>query len=230
MHKRAILVSLLLLAALAAGAGDAAVFQNLGFSPNVRYFMFALYGVKEKTTLPYAELYTVDVARNRFVTGGVRKIVGKAPVEPGNDGCGALLNLLAETQGLTKKYGIDHTLTGRLVYILLDGAEPKPELEFRDFQADRKYRIVLNQSSVGSGEGISSSFHLVVTVEDGSGRIRTYTVGDPDFWRKGVRQYRIRQVILAPDSLSLIFVMEKELEEPSGADIRYMVETLKLQA
>jgi predicted secreted protein len=230
MHKRAILVSLLLLAALAAGAGDAAVFQNLGFSPNVRYFMFALYGVKEKTTLPYAELYTVDVARNRFVSGGVRKIVGKAPVEPGNDGCGALLNLLAETQGLTKKYGIDHTLTGRLVYILLDGAEPKPELEFRDFQADRKYRIVLNQSSVGSGEGISSSFHLVVTVEDGSGRICTYTVGDPDFWRKGVRQYRIRQVILAPDSLSLIFVMEKELEEPSGADIRYMVETLKLQA
>jgi predicted secreted protein len=228
MHKRAILVSFLLLAALAVSAGDAAVFQNLGFSPDGRHFMFALYGVKEKTTLPYAELYAVDVARNRFVAGGVRKMVGKVPVDPGSDGRGALLNLLAETLNLKKRYGIDHTLTGRLVYILLDGAEPKPELEFRDFQADRKYRIVLNQSSIGSGEGIRSSFHLVITVEEGSDRIRSYTVGDPEYWRDGVRRYRIRQVILAPDGRSLIFVMEKELEEPSGADIRYMVETLKL--
>jgi predicted secreted protein len=227
-HKRAILVSFLILAALAASAGDAAVFQNLGFCPDGRYFMFALYGVKEKTTLPYAELYTVDVVRNRFVPGGVRQAVGKRPVEPGSDGRGALFNLLADTLNLKRKYRIDHTLTGRLVYILLDGAEPKPELEFRDFQVDRKYRIVLNQSSIGSGQGVRSSFHLVVTVEEGSGRIRSYTAGNPDYWRDGVRRYRTRQIVLAPDGRSLIFVMEKELEEPSGADIRYMVETLKL--
>jgi predicted secreted protein len=228
MHKRAILVSLLVLAGLAASAGDAAVFQNLGFSPDGRHFMFALYGVKEKTTLPYAELYTVDVARNRFVPGGVRQAVGKTPVEPGSDGRGALFNLLADALSLKRKYGIDHTLTGRLVYILLDGAEPEPELEFRDFQADRKYRIVLNQSSIGSGQGVRSSFHLAITVEEASGRVRSYTAGNPDYWRNGVRRYRIRQVILAPDGRSLIFVMEKELEEPTGADIRYMVETLKL--
>jgi predicted secreted protein len=228
MHKRAILVFLLVLAALAAAAGDAAVFQNLGFSPDGKYFMFALYGVKEKTSLPYAELYTVDVIRNRFVSGGIKKTVGKDPVEPGSDGRGALFNLLADALGLKKRYRVDHTLTGRLIYILLNGAEPKTELEFRDFQTEKKYRIVLNQSSLGSGQGVRSSFHLVVTVEDKSGAIRSYTAGDPEFWRDGVRRYRIRQVILAPDGSSLIFAMEKELEEPSGADIRYMVETLKL--
>jgi predicted secreted protein len=209
-------------------AGDAAVFQNLGFSPDGKYFMFALYGVKEKTTLPYAELYTVDVTRNRFVSGGIRKTTGKNPVEVGSDGRGALFDLLADAQSLKKRYGVDHHLTGRLIYILLDGAEPKTELEFRDFQTEKKYRIVLNQSSVGSGQGVRSSFHLVVTVEDKSGAMRSYTAGDPEFWRDGVRRYRIRQVILAPDGRSLIFAMEKELEEPSGADIRFMVETLKL--
>jgi predicted secreted protein len=228
MHKRAILVFLLALAAISASAGDAAVFQNLGFSPDGKYFMFAQFGVKEKTTQPYAELYTVDVARNRFVSGGIRKTAGKNAVEPGSDGRGALFNLLADSLALKRKYGVDHTLTGRLLYILLDGADPKPELEFRDFQTEKKYRIVLNQSSTGSGQGVRSSFHLVVTVEDKSSQIRSYTAGDPEYWRDGVRRYRIRQVILAPDGRSLIFAMEKEQEEPSGADIRYMVETLKL--
>jgi len=228
MHKKALIVFFLALAAMAAGAGDAAVFQNLGFSPDGRYFMFALYGVKESSSLPYAELYTVDVARNRFVSGGVKKSIGSRPVEPGSDGRGALFNLLADAQSLRRKYGVDHTLTGRLIYILLDGADPRSELEFRDFQTGKKYRIILNQSSLGSGQGVRSSFHLVVTVQDKSGAIRSYTAGDPEFWRDGVRRYRIRQVILAPDDRSLIFALEKELEEPSGADIRYMVEALKL--
>ena len=43
-------------------AGDFATFQNLGFSADSKYFMFAQYGAVEKTALPYAELFVVDVA------------------------------------------------------------------------------------------------------------------------------------------------------------------------
>ena len=103
-----------------------------------------------------------------------------------------------------------------------------PELEFRDFQADKKYKVVLNQSSAGSGSGIKASFHLVITVEDSSGSIRSYTAGDPDYWREGVRGYRIRQILLAPDGRSLVIAVERSEEDPAGASIRYMVETLKL--
>jgi predicted secreted protein len=227
MRKNGILAFFLAAAAVAAYAGDAAVFQNLGFSPEGKYFMFAQYGVSEGSSLPYAEIYTVDVARNRFVPGGIKKIVGKRAVEPGNDGRGALFNLLAETLPLQRKYDIDHTLTGRLLYILMDGSEPQSELEFRDFQTDVKYQVVLFQASAGSGQGIESAFHLEVTVVDPSGEARHYTAGNPGYWRAGVRSYRIRQVLLAPDGRSLVFVIERAEENPAGASIRYMVETLR---
>lgn len=228
MHKNGILACILALAALSAFAGDAAVFQNLGFSPDSRYFMFAQHGVEESTSRPYAELYTVDVAANRFVPSGVRTVSGTSAVDPGTDGRGALFNLLSETLPLKKKYGIDHTRTGRLLYILLDGADPKPELDFRDFQTDRKYKVVLNQSSSGSGSGLRSSFHILVTVQEPSGELRSYAAGSPDYQRSGVRRYRIKQILLAPDGRSMVIAVEKEQEDPAGADIRYMVETLRL--
>ena len=228
MHKKGFLAFVLAITAFSVFAGDAAVFQNLGFSPNGRYFMFAQYGVSENSSLPYAQIFTVEVSRNRFVPGGIRKTTARTAVEPGSDGRGALFNLLADALPLKKKYAIDHALTGRLLYILLDGAEPKPELEFRDFQVDKKYKVVLNQSSTGSGSGIKASFHLVVTVEDASGGIRSYTAGDPDYWRDGVRSYRVRQILLAPDNRSLVFAVERSEEDPAGASVRYMVETLKL--
>jgi predicted secreted protein len=228
MYKKGFLACVLALAAFMVFAGDAAVFQNLGFSPDGRYFMFAQYGAGESSSLPYAQIFTVDVARNRFVPGGARRSVARTPVEPGTDGRGALFNLLEEALPLKKKYGIDHALTGRLLYILLDGAQPLAELEFRDFQAEKKYRVVLNQSSAGSGTGIKAAFHLVITVEDSSGGIRSYTAGNPDYWREGVRGYRIRQILLGPDGRSLVVAVERAEEDPAGASVRYMVETLKL--
>ena len=50
---------------------------------------------------------------------------------------------------------------------------------------------------------------------------------DPDFWRDGVRGYRVRQILLAPDGRSLVFAVERAEEDPAGANVRYMVETLK---
>ena len=208
-------------------AGDVARFQNLGFSPDARAFLFAQYGVSEKSSLPYAELYAVDVAANRFFPAGVRSATYDNPVEPGETGVGALFNLLGESVELVRTRRIDHTLTGRLVYILLDGAEPKHELEFRDFQTGLRYRIALIQSSRGAGAEVQAAFHLRVGIEGPAGRTATYTVGLPDHWRRAVKRYRIKQVTLAPDNRSLVFVIEREELDGSGDNIRYMVETLK---
>jgi predicted secreted protein len=227
MRTQAFLFVLLFLCGALLFAGDIATFQNLGFSQDSKYFMFAQYGAEEKSSLPYAEAFVVDVAANRFASGGVRKKTYNQAIEPGNDGRGALFNLLTESVDIKKSYNINHTLTGRLVYILLDGAEPKSELEFRDFQGKKKYRITLIQSSKGSGDNVQSSFHLVVTVEEPSGRIASHTVGLPDYWRKGVKRYRIKQVLLAPDDRSIIMVIQKEEQDTLGSNIRYMVETLK---
>ena len=133
-------------------AGDIANFQNLGFSADSRYFMFGQYGINEKTSLPYADIFFVNVKSNTFLPQGVKHVQFREPVKPGNDGRGALFNLLEESYNLTKKYNISHIATGRFLYILLDGEEAKAELNFRDFQSGHKYNITLSQKSRGEGK------------------------------------------------------------------------------
>jgi predicted secreted protein len=222
-----ILFCILLLTAGTLTAGDIAVFNNLGFSPDGRYFMFSQHGIEEKTSSSYADLFLVNVATNRFVPGGAKRLEDSRPVGPGNIGQGALYTLLENTLPLKKQYKIDHILTGRLLYILLDGEDAKPELSFRDFQTGTKYLLRLIQSVAGSGKEVKSSFHLLVTVET-SASLKNYTVGLPDYRRRKVKRYRIKQVILGPDEKNLVFVMEKEEQDTTGDNIRYMVETLQL--
>jgi predicted secreted protein len=211
----------------AAVAGDVATFQDLGFSSDARVYVFAQYGVDERSSFPYAELFAVEVATNRFVPDGVRRAASTNPVEPGDSGIGALFNLVRDSVELLRRHRVDHTRTGRLVYILLNGAEPKHELEFRDFETGLRYRITLIQASRGSGASAEASFHLRVTIETAKGDTSTYTVGLPDYWRQGVKRYRIKQVTLAPDKRSLVFVIQREELDKNGDNIRYMVETLK---
>jgi predicted secreted protein len=213
-------------------AGDIAVFQNLGFSPDARYFMFAQHGIAEKNSAPYAELYVVDVAANRFAPEGthIMQDSGSPPpatVQPGQDGLGALFTLLEKQTAVTKRYRIDHLRTGRLLYIHLNGEPPRKTLEFRDFESGKRYNIELAQSVSGAGAEIKASFHLRVTITDAAGSASAHTVGLPDYWRRGVKSYRLKQVLLGPDERSLAFVVEKEEVDTSGANIRYMVETLK---
>ena len=211
-----------------AAAGDKANFINLGFSTNSRYYMFAQYGLDPDTYYPYAEIYYVDVYNNSFVSDGVQTIEPNIAVDPGQNGFGAFLNLYADLVYKTEGLNIDHLETGRLIYLLLNGEKPREELEFRDFIGGNKYKVNLIQQSFGSGEDISASFHLKVYVTDKTGNTKTHTVGLPNFKRKGVRQYRIKQILFSPDEKSLVMVIEKEFYAGSGINIRYMVETFKL--
>jgi predicted secreted protein len=228
MSKRLALIWVVfLLAALAASAGDVAQFVNLGFSADSKYFMFGQYGVSEKDTTPWAETFIVDVAANNFVPKGTARSVGAHPVDPGATGLGALLNALADSLSQKKRYKVDHLATGRLLYVLLDGAQAADTLEFRDFQTGKSYRIALTQSATAKGTDSSSSFSIAVSVTDKDGRVHTFTAGNPSFVRKGVKAYHIKQLILAPDGTSLVFIVQREEQDTRGDNIRYMVETAR---
>jgi predicted secreted protein len=229
MAKRlALCCGLFVLACTLAAAGDIAQFVDLGFSPDSKYFMFAQYGVQESDSHPYAEAFIVDVKANAFVPQGARKASYSQPVEPGVSPIGALVTLVGDLSAQKKQYKIDHLVTGRILYLLVDGAAASNTLEFRDFQNERKYKIDLLQPSTEGLQGAGSSFHLVISVEESSGKVLTFTAGDPTFVRKGVRAYHISQVILAPDSHSLVFVIQREEQDTNGNNIRYMVETVKV--
>jgi len=219
---------LLLLTTIGTGGfcGDVAHFQNLGFSPDSRYFMFGQFGLAEKTVYPYADLFLVHVPKNEFVPQGVQRARLSRPVQPGYNGEGALFNLLGESVPLKKQYAIDHALTGRLLYVLLNGEPPQEELQFRDFQGGRAYKVSLVQTAQGTGRDVQAAFHLLLTVTERSGKARSFVVGLPDLFRPGVKSYRVARILLAPNDRSMIFVMQKEEVDESGANIRFMVETV----
>ena len=209
-------------------AGDIASFTNLGFSADNRYFMFAQYGVQEENSYPYADIFIVNVATNKFVGQGVKHAVYPHSSEPGFTGEGALFNLLGENISLIKKYQISHLETGRILYLLIDGETPKEELDFRDFVTGFRYKVRLLQSVYGEKENIKSSFYIDLTLIFKNGTSKDYRIGLPGYTRKGVKSYRIKQVLLSPKGKSLIILIEKAEVDKTGSNIRYMVETVTI--
>ena len=214
---------LILLVTFAASAGDIARFVNLGFSPDSRYFMFGQFGISEKTSTPWAETYIVNVRANAFVPRGVQKVSSSQQVDPGSDGIGALFDAVADSQAQETLFRIHHVITGRMLYILVDGATAPDTVDFRDFQTGRSYEIALSQNPASGEAGASYALSISVTEKDGT--IHTYRAGDPSLRRPGVKVYHIKEVILAPDNASLVFLIQKEQQDSRGNNIRYMIET-----
>jgi len=214
---------LILLVTFAASAGDVARFMNLGFSPDSRYFMFGQFGIQEKTSTPWAETYIVDVKANTFVAHGAHKVSSSQQVDPGSDGIGALFDAVADSRAQKLQYRIQHMVTGRLLYILVDGATAPDTVDFRDFQTGRNYEITTSQTPP-SGEA-GAAFGLAITVTDKDGVVHTYKAGDPALRRPGVKAYHVKEIILAPDNASLVFLIQKEQHDTRGDNVRYMIET-----
>lgn len=226
MHRRALaLIPLLLVITSYLCAGDVANFVNLGFSQDAETFMFGQYGIDSASSSPYAELYTVDVAGNVFEEDGVRRESYDANLLPGMDGSGALYTLLGESSALVERYGINHLSPGRIVYLLVNGEEPKSSIDFRDFNTGNRYQVELIQSRRGEGEDVDAAFHIELAVTFADGSVNERTIGLPDFYREGVSQYRISHIYLGPNEQSLVFVVQKESLLENGKTVRYMVET-----
>jgi predicted secreted protein len=209
-------------------AGDVATFVNLGFSSNSAYFMFGFHGLDSNTGELFAEIYTVDVQANRFVPGGIQKKVYAGPVSPGQDTTGAFYMLLEENGPLTKKFGINHLKQGRLIYILMNGEPSRDSLEFRDFSTSATYAVKLIKDIKGTDEKVQSAFYIDLTLTLKDGKIKKHVLGLKDFYRPGVQDYRIRQVLVSPDEQHVVFIIEKLHYGKQGPSIRYMVETAKL--
>ena len=229
MTRRITLIMVLFFLGGVLFAGDIATYINLGFSDNSRYFMFGQYGVEENLSHPYAEIYTVNVSANDFTRNGVKKAVYSVQASPGQEGMGALLTLLEGSISLINTYGINHLKMGRLLYILLNGEEPKSLLKFRDFNTNSNYTVHLIQAEYSTSDTVQASFHLDVTITEKSGRTRNFIVGRPAYRRSNVKSYKIRQIFLSPDERSLVFLIEKEEKGTSGVNIRYMVETVTIK-
>ncbi len=224
--KKIVVTLVFLLSSSFIFSGDIAQYINLGFSSDSKYFMFGQYGISTEDTKAFAETYIVDVSKNIFISDGVNSRKFSEEILPGQEGLGALFTIMEDSMAVISKTGINHIATGRVVYLLVNGAKPKERLEFRDFYKGDAYTVTLVQESFGSEENISSSFHINLSVTNKEDKIRTYTIGLPNYKRPDVLGYRIKQVVFTPSEEGLVFVIEKEIRGSQGKSLRYMVETL----
>ncbi|MCL2809758.1 MAG: DUF2259 domain-containing protein [Treponema sp.] len=231
LKKCIFLVLFILLTCVSAlWAGDTAVFVDLGFSPDGRTYMFGQYGVLSPSLRPWADLYVVDVARNVFVPNGRVTFTQDTSINAGQDGSGVFHQLLSRNTALTNRHGINFQNQGLPLYIARDTV-PAPRGEiitFRDFLSGRSYNAQLVPTITGSGQNVSSKFHINLDVTSPNGRVKNYTVGTPNFVRQRIAQYNIKRVLIDADGNSLVFVIEMRRVAANGFDIRYMVETVRL--
>jgi predicted secreted protein len=232
MGKRALFGLCLLACGLfSLWAGDTATFIDLGFSTDGRVYMFAQYGVQEKTLRPWADLFAVDVNRNSFAPNGKASYLHDAAVVPGQDGAGAFYRLLSGHSAIADQNGVGFLEQGRLLYAALDADALAPAgraIEFRDFERGNAYKAALVARIDGAGERLQSSFSINFEQIARNGSRKAYTAGSPQVKRQQVAEYRIYKVILAPQNNAVVFVIEQKKASESGWDIRYMVETLPL--
>lgn len=225
MTRRLTLMLLFALCASVVMGGDIATFENLGFNAAGSVFVFGQYGLQADSAHPFAEIFAVDVASNSFLPNGQWSIESTKPLSLGQDGRGAFYSILGNAQSLLSSRGVDHLATGRPIYILVDGNTPKARLSFRDFNTNTRYEIQLIQGSRGSGESVSASFSIELRLTKADDSVQTITLGRPGYFREGVQDYRITQVLVGPDEDTVVVVVEKR--GPDGS-IRYMVETSRL--
>ena len=225
MRRWFTLIALVGLVTGTAVGGDIATFENLGFSEGHGVLVFGQYGVGGDESRPFAEIYVVDVAGNRFVSGGVFSFTSSEPIALGQDGRGALYTLLAQARAVLTERRVDHLSTGRPVYVLVDGDEPRDRLTFRDFNTGRRYDVRLVQERRGEGDETSAAFHVRLAITGADDAVQTLTIGRPAYFRSGVASYRITQILSGPDERSVVIVVE--MRTPDGS-IRYMVETAAL--
>jgi predicted secreted protein len=214
----------------ASWAGDMATYVDLGFSADGRTYAFCQYGVQSGTLRPWADLFVVDVPQNNFVSGGRVSFVHDRPIVAGQDGSGALYNIVSRNSALTTRYGVNFLNQGQPLFISLDEptSPPAHNIEFRDFDSGANFHATIITSIEGTGANLVSSFHINLerTARDGSRR--SFVVGSPNVKRSQIVSYRMRKVLISPNNGSLIFIIEMKKQSGQDYDIRFMVEALRL--
>lgn len=214
-------------------AGDVAVFKNLGFSPDSRYFQFAQYGIDANTQNPWVETFTVDVVKNEFTPGGKARSVYPVGVTLGDDGLKALFAHLEKYGADRAKWKLDYLQQGRPIYFRVTGentAADYDNLQVLDYKTGRTYSVALKKTITPKGAVISSSYYITLDVKDKTGKpLGAYKVGNPSVIRTGVQNYTVSQMILSPNERALVLVVEKEeTDGQGGVNLRTMVETVTL--
>ncbi|MBQ0051400.1 MAG: DUF2259 domain-containing protein [Treponema sp.] len=218
---------------LLAFAGDAAAFVDLGISNDGKTYAFAEYGKTDRSFQGYAEIYTVDIAKNDFIDGGVFR-TNPSAATASKSGKDVYNDLYSKAAWSLKKYDLKPVSIDNLLYVRDEKKAGDSEIVFKDFEGSTVeqsvfYHIKLEKNVEGTGSSVKSSFFIALEKQDGNGHVISRNiVGSPDIKRKQVVDYTIDKIFSDKTGRNLVFVVEKKVSDSNGTSIRYMVETIRL--
>lgn len=232
--KKLLLSGIIFVAAtLSIFAGDVAAFVDLGLSSDGKTYVFAEYGKTDHNFQGYAEIYTVDIAKNDFIDGGVFRTLPSASTAS-KSGKTVYDELYSKAAWYLKRYNLKQPDVDNLLYVRDESKTGDSEIVFKDFESSTPetsifYHIKLEKNVVGTGSNLKSSFFIGLEKQDENGRVISRNiVGSPDVKRKLVTDYTIDRIFSDKSGRNLVFVVEKKLSDTTGTSIRYMVETIHL--
>lgn len=221
-------------AAFASFAGDSAVLVDNGFSADGNYYIFGQYGKIDKKFQGWAEIYTVDVLKNDYVDNEVYRVKPSA-VTFDKTGKEVYESLAGKNYLSIKKYNCAQNSPEQILYIREEEKKAgTDEIEFKDFISSVSddqayYKVVLVPTVSGEGINVKSSFYIDLEKLDSKGAVlASQRIGNPGITRKGVKNYKIERIVCDKTGKKLVFIVEKTMEDKTGINIRYMIETARL--
>lgn len=221
-------------AAFASFAGDSAVLVDNGFSADGNYYIFGQYGKIDKKFQGWAEIYTVDVLKNDYVDNEVYRVKPSA-VTFDKTGKEVYESLAGKNYLSIKKYNCAQNAPEQILYIREEEKKAgTDEIEFKDFISSVSddqayYKVVLVPTVSGEGINVKSSFYIDIEKLDSKGAVlASQKIGNPGITRKGVKNYKIERIVCDKTGKKLVFIVEKTMEDKTGINIRYMIETARL--
>lgn len=234
MKKLMVCGMLGIFAAFASFAGDSAVLVDNGFSADGNYYIFGQYGKIDKKFQGWAEIYTVDVLKNDYVDNEVYRVKPSA-VTFDKTGKEVYESLAGKNYLSIKKYNCAQNSPEQILYIREEEKKAgTDEIEFKDFISSVSddqayYKVVLVPTVSGEGINVKSSFYIDIEKLDSKGAVlASQKIGNPGITRKGVKNYKIERIVCDKTGKKLVFIVEKTMEDKTGINIRYMIETARL--
>ncbi len=234
MKKLMVCGMLGIFAAFASFAGDSAVLVDNGFSADGNYYIFGQYGKIDKKFQGWAEIYTVDVLKNDYVDNEVYRVKPSA-VTFDKTGKEVYESLAGKNYLSIKKYNCAQNAPEQILYIREEEKKAgTDEIEFKDFISSVSddqayYKVVLVPMVSGEGINVKSSFYIDIEKLDSKGAVlASQRIGNPGITRKGVKNYKIERIVCDKTGKKLVFIVEKTMEDKTGINIRYMIETARL--
>ncbi len=234
MKKLMVCGMLGIFAAFASFAGDSAVLVDNGFSADGNYYIFGQYGKIDKKFQGWAEIYTVDVLQNDYVDNEVYRVKPSA-VTFDKTGKEVYESLAGKNYLSIKKYNCAQNSPEQILYIREEEKKAgTDEIEFKDFISSVSddqayYKVVLVPTVSGEGINVKSSFYIDIEKLDSKGTVlASQKIGNPGITRKGVKNYKIERIVCDKTGKKLVFIVEKTMEDKTGINIRYMIETARL--